>query len=453
MSSFRGFLDNLFNGITNPKGNLGDFAHAQAVFRNGYFRLAPRQKFLYHTVFELSDDALKVLSSFNSNTMYQKEINLLVKTADLPKMNMTVATKNQYNRKKNLQTAIEYDPVTITFHDDNLGLTTALLEGYYRYYFADGNHQQGTTAFGPRNTYKGEQFHGYRYGFDNDSIGPFFKSIQIYQLTRKSYTGFELINPLITSIQHDTMDYSDNSGTVENQIQIAYEGVRYSRGGVEEGTPKGFGEEHYDKSPSPLTTAGGGTGNVFGAGGILEGIGEIFDGFQDGLDLGDVVKIVNVGKQIGDLSKDSLRNEGLSVAKALAVPVAIGVANTVFPKRTEASIVEEDNKAFGGIVDTGSTEYAGVATRAAINNEITDFNTGTQLSSVVGPRFANTGAVIEEGVSVDQIVNNTNTEITNFQTSNTNRTVIQSRTAERELGDTISTANRQIGTLITGGGT
>jgi len=276
MSNYSEYLDNLFKGITNPKGTLGDAAHAQAVFRRNFYRLAPRQKFLYHTVFELSDDALRVLTTFNQNTILQKEINLLVKTADLPKMNVEVTTKNMYNRKKNVQTAISYDPVNISFHDDNLGLTTALLEGYYRYYYVDGNHRSDTIAFDPRNTYKGESFHGYRYGFDNDSIGPFFKSIQIFQLARQSYTGFELINPMLTSIQHDTMDYSDSVGTVENQIQVAYEGVRYSRGGVEEGTPKGFAEEHYDKSPSPNTLAGGNT-NFFGPGGVFESLFEIWE--------------------------------------------------------------------------------------------------------------------------------------------------------------------------------
>lgn len=375
MARFKEYLDNLFNGITNPKGNLGDYAHAQALFRDNFYRLAPRQKFLYHVVFELSDDALKVLSSFNANTMLQKEINMLVKTADLPKMQMEVTTKNMYNRKKNVQTAISYDPVNIAFHDDNLGLTTTLLEGYYRYYFADGNHRQGTTAFNSRNTYKGEQFHGYRYGFDNDSVGPFFKSIQIYQLTRQTYTGFELINPILLNIQHDTMDYSDNSGTAENQMQVAYEGVRYSRGGVEEGTPKGFAEEHYDKSPSPLTIAGGGTGNVFGPGGILEGLTEIFDGFQDGLDLGDIVKIINVGDAIGDLSSDRLRNEGLNIATGLAGAAIIGtvsgIANTVFPKNAGTggdSATERQNKASGGTANVDDPAYEEKITQAQANN-------------------------------------------------------------------------------------
>lgn len=375
MARFKDYLDNLFNGITNPKGNLGDFAHAQALFRDNFYRLAPRQKFLYHVVFELSDDALRVLSTFNNNTMLQKEINMLVKTADLPKMNMSVTTKNQYNRKKNVQTAIEYDPVTITFHDDNLGLTTALLEGYYRYYFVDGNHRQGTTAFDPRNTYKGEQFHGYRYGFDNDSIGPFFRSIQIYQLTRQTYTGFELINPMLTSIQHDTMDYSDSIGTVENQMQIAYEGVRYSRGGVEEGTPKGFGEEHYDKSPSPITIAGGGTTSVFGAGGILDGVTDIFAGFEDGVDLGDIVRIVNVGRNIGNLSSESVRNEGFNIAVgiggALLGSAVSGIANTAFPKNRGNggdAATESQNKASGGNVDTNDPTYVDKIAQAQANN-------------------------------------------------------------------------------------
>ena len=56
------------------------------------------------------------------------ELNMLVKAVDLPKFSVQTVTKNMYNRKKNLQTTLEYDPVNITFHDDNLGLTTTLME-------------------------------------------------------------------------------------------------------------------------------------------------------------------------------------------------------------------------------------------------------------------------------------------------------------------------------------
>lgn len=313
---FQQYLDNLFNRLTNPKGNMGDFFHASNLFTHSAFRLAPKTKFLYHTVFELSTDGLNFANAFAQNPQFLSEVNMLVKSVDLPKMNMEVITKNQYNRKKNVQTAISYDPVNITFHDDNLGLTTALLEGYYRYYFRDGNYDISGSypPFDPRNLYKNEDAHKYRYGFDNDSIGPFFDKISIYQLSRHQYTGFTLVNPIITSIQHDTMDSYGAAETVANQIQVAYEAVVYTRGGVEDDSPKGFGNLHYDKYPSPLTPLGGGTTSIFGIGGVLDSIEDIWSDISTGnAALDTILKAINLYQNVKNLGSEELRREGLQI--------------------------------------------------------------------------------------------------------------------------------------------
>ena len=65
---------------------------------------------------------------------------MLVKSIDLPSYSMQMETKHKYNRKKNVQTRLDYDPINVTFHDDNFGVTTLLWEAYYRYYFKDGNY-------------------------------------------------------------------------------------------------------------------------------------------------------------------------------------------------------------------------------------------------------------------------------------------------------------------------
>ena len=148
-----GFLNNVLQGATNPGGNLKDYQHAARLFTDDGMRLAPKTKFLYHCVFELSPEAQKVIPQLDQR--HKQEINMLVKSADLPKFSIQTSTKNMYNRKKNLQTSIEYDPVNITFHDDNMGLTTTLMEAYYRYYFRDGNYNDDgiNPPYNPRNTY------------------------------------------------------------------------------------------------------------------------------------------------------------------------------------------------------------------------------------------------------------------------------------------------------------
>ena len=384
MSLLEDYLNNVVSGALNPKGNLGDFSHASRLFTHSAFRLSPKTKFLYHCVFELSSDALEFVSTFNSNPVLQTEFNLLVKQADLPKMNMQVNTKNQYNRKKNVQTAIEYDPVNITFHDDSLGITTALLEGYYRYFFKDGNYYVDGVSppYDPRNLYKNTEFHKYRFGFDNDSIGPFFNKITIYQLSRHQYTGFTLVNPMITSIQHDTMDYYDASTPVQNQISVAYEGIFYSRGAVDIGSPKTFAETHYDKQASFLTPLGGGTSTLFGAGGVLDSLEDIFSDIATGnVGLDTIFAAINAYRNAKDLNSETLRSEGLSLASGIAgaaIGAAVGgIANAVFPKNTgtggssAASSQSGTNTATGGAVDTSSAVY-----NNKVNNGQTTGNTG-----------------------------------------------------------------------------
>ena len=46
-NKLNGFLDNFFNASLNPKGNVGDFAHASRLYVDSAFRLAPKVKFLY----------------------------------------------------------------------------------------------------------------------------------------------------------------------------------------------------------------------------------------------------------------------------------------------------------------------------------------------------------------------------------------------------------------------
>jgi hypothetical protein len=40
MATFSGFFDNVFGGITNPKGNLGDWQHAARTFVDDSFKFS-----------------------------------------------------------------------------------------------------------------------------------------------------------------------------------------------------------------------------------------------------------------------------------------------------------------------------------------------------------------------------------------------------------------------------
>ena len=366
-----GFLDNLLSGTTNPKGDMADFQHAARLYTDDAFRLAPKAKFLYHVVIELSPTAASNLPQLDQR--HKNEINLLVKSVDLPKVSMNTVTKNMYNRKKNLQTSLEYDPVNITFHDDNLGITTMLMEAYYRYYYADGGHYaDGVSApYSPRNTYKGAEDHKYRYGFDNDSVDPFFNKITIYQMARHQYTGFTLVNPIITGFQHDSMDQADATTTLQNQMTVAYESIFYSRGATGEGSPRGFAQEHYDQTPSPLTVAGGGTSSLFGQGGVANGLSSVLGDLAGGtFNLGSALNTFNTFKNAKSLSKQGLIEEGFNILTGALGSIgkenASGLKNTAFPKQSASTASTTDTS--GGSVETTSPNYSTKVKQARVNN-------------------------------------------------------------------------------------
>ena len=370
-----GFLNNVLQGATNPGGNLKGYDHAARLFTDDSMRLAPKTKFLYHVVFELSASAQKMQPQLDQR--HKNEINMLVKSADLPKFSIQTATKNMYNRKKNLQTSIEYDPINITFHDDNMGLTTTLMEAYYRYYYRDGNYRSEgiSPPYNPRNTYQGKELQNYRYGLDNDHTEPFFNKITIFQMARHEYLGYTLVNPLITGLTHDQMDSADNSTPSQNQISVAYEAVFYSRGPVGENSPKGFATTHYDKTPSPLTIGGGGTNSLFGGGGVIGGISDILGDIAGGqFNLGTALTAFNTFKNAKNLSKEGLREEGFNILKRTVTNVGregvSGLGNISIPKQSGNGGTASTTSTVGGTVNTNSALYQDKILQASGNSSV-----------------------------------------------------------------------------------
>ena len=311
-NKLNGFLDNFFSGAFAPKGNVGDFQHAARLYVDNAFRLAPKAKFLYFVNFNFTDHVLETFPLIDQR--HRAELNMLCKQIDLPQYTATVDTKNQYNRKKNIQTRIDYSPVKIVMHDDNANVTQMLMEAYYRYYFRDANITDTAATFDPRGTYKKNNNRKYRFGLDNDKVIPFFRNIKLYQFTRHEYTEYTLVNPLITAWGHDTMDQTDGVGIAENTMTLNYEAVLYSRGAVGEDSPATFATSHYDKTPSPLTVQGGGVGNLFGGGGVLDGASSVFNDITSGnVGLGTLLTAANTVRNAGDLTLDSVRQEGLNI--------------------------------------------------------------------------------------------------------------------------------------------
>ena len=151
---------------------------------------------------------------------------------------------------------------------------------------------------------------------------------------RRRFIGYTLVNPKIKSWQHGNRDYAATSEPAESTMTLQYESVVYSAGTVSEGTPKGFATLHYDNTPGPLTVGGGGTGNLLGAGGVLDGLESVFGAVGDGTAfssggnfLSTAIKAVNTYKGAKGLSTAGLLSEATNI---LTSPVGTqAVANTI----------------------------------------------------------------------------------------------------------------------------
>jgi hypothetical protein len=243
MSLKDAFLFNL-----ESETHLRDARHANQIYTQNNFAFTPKTKYMYHVRFDPNDE---VGNSATSNVFrFQKELGVLVKSADLPSFRASVENKQQYNRKKNVQTRVDYQDCRITFHDDNTGMTRALLEEYYRYYFEDANKAETSGAFNARDKYFSKLPN---YGMNTGKEKPFFKSITIYQLARREWVAYTLVNPLLTAWDHGSVE-SSGTDFNENTMSVAYEAVKYTSGSVAQDTPAGFADESigYDITPSPL---------------------------------------------------------------------------------------------------------------------------------------------------------------------------------------------------------
>lgn len=364
-----GFFQNLLGDATKAFfGNeyLRDYTHASLTFRSNAYQYAPKFKFLFHVYFDINTAYLP--TQFPEGTNF----GLVVKSIQLPKYTVDVATLNQYNRKRLVQTKLKYDPINIVFHDDNGNLIRNMWNAYYGYYYKDGLQIDASAQAGPqrpgtnssnqqfdlnsRNIYdpsiSGNDDWGYIGESSNSpatntasTLGktkaPFFRAINIYGFNQHNFVLYRLINPMIESFSHDTYDYAQANGIMENQMSVAYETVNYFQGAIDGRRPdqivKMFGVTgSYDKTVSPIARPGA-NGTILGQGGLLDAAGGIMENISSGNIIGAIQK--------AGAAKNTFKNPQniLKIAKAEALGIATNALqgtpnrNTQFNFPTEAA--------------------------------------------------------------------------------------------------------------------
>jgi len=337
-----------YNGYLDANSGLflRDWQHAGRLYVDDVYRLAPKPKWMYYAVFNMNEGAISGTSFQQQN---RQEINFLVKKMDLPKFSLNVENLNQYNRKTTTYTRINYDPINITFHDDNNGVSNAMWAMYYSHYFADRLNSQTPYADVDPPAYQNHAYDAksawpYRYGLDvSSSLLPFFTSIQLITLTKHKFTSYLLCHPRITSWQHDTMDQSEGNGVVENNMTLAYDAVIYTTGTVAYDDPAGFGVLHYDNSESPL----GPTNQQFLQGALNNIYAQDLYGVNpfNPIDLG--ISVIAASRQFGPYG--NLAPYGSNISGSL-LPTSLSSYNTYASTSTSGF----QNYDFGGTVPVGT---------------------------------------------------------------------------------------------------
>jgi len=276
---------------------LRDYTHASKTFIPNAYQYAPKFKFLFHVYFEINPTVYSLGASSDPNL--DANFGLAVKTVKIPSYSFDTHIMNQYNRKRIVQTKIKYDPIDIVFHDDNGGSASSPTGGgiirnlwynYYTYYYKDATKPVNSSNYNTRNIYAksitgntdwgyigetGNTVNGYTETSTGQTKIPFFKNITIYGFNQRNYVAYTLINPMITRFAHDTYDYSQGNGTMENSMSIDYETVKYFKGAMNGKNPSnkvpGFGlDQHFDLTTSPIARPGS-QATILGQGGLVDG--------------------------------------------------------------------------------------------------------------------------------------------------------------------------------------
>jgi len=404
MPNINDFLSSVFSGATHPKGTMGDFQHAARLYGDNTYALTPKAGWMYYTFFVINPKAQTAISAggssagsllgtignllgganikgvFANGKNQNLEAGMLVKGADLPKFTIQTEQLNQYNRHTNIQTKINYTPVSINFHDDMSNVTNELWQSYFRYYYADSTYASASSptsdstqnasnpAYGNTKYSATTSVPPNAYGLNNNQADPFFRAIIIYQLNRQVFNSYILVNPLVTAWDHTHLDQTQ-SNFAENKMTVQYETVFYGKGRVHRDNPPGFATFHYDTTPSPLSIQGGGTGTLFGPGGIISGVNEIFGGSDTGPTsiLGSALAAANLANNVGKLNSAGLAAEGYSMLS--------GVLGTIGNKGNVPS--GSPIGIGGGIVGSALSLFKG-------NNSSTNGQTPATAQNVVG---------------------------------------------------------------------
>ena len=148
----------------------------------------------------------------------------------MPAHSIKTQTLNQYNKKRTIQTGIDYTPISMSAYDTRDAEIERFLVGYNNHYYSSPM----------SDNYDIMQDDAISENFLSDESGKGFNLtdkryyIRKIEIIRKSSDDdnniIEIYNPIITNIQADTLNYSE-SAPVQYRIDFTYEGYKTTTNG------------------------------------------------------------------------------------------------------------------------------------------------------------------------------------------------------------------------------
>lgn len=385
---FDGFLKQIARG-----DNIKDYQHASRLFVTNNYERSPKYTWLFHVFFDLNPE----LTTIDQRS--QIEAGMLVKAADLPRFRVDTKTYNNYNRPSIAQSKIRYEDVNITFHDDSANTVRKLWFDYYNHYYRDmdNNYGDATGSLNPVYLRGNKQITGQRNLYNKFGYTPrksgvistqYINAIRIYSLHQKRFSEYTLINPIITTYRHGTHQ-NGQDGTLENQMTISYETVLYAGGSTK--VARGFADLHYDKAPSPLTPAGGGTNSILGPGGIVNVLDEVITDGAGGSWGASAFKLIrgyekNKNVDLMNLAQGELTQAFTNVLRGGSFSSALNATyipyrgtNSVAGTGFQSALNTDTNAASGSVSSNGSSIAIGAS---AITGGIASTLSGNPATAV-----------------------------------------------------------------------
>lgn len=206
---------------------LRDSRHASNLYGFTGARLntgTPRFKFQFFIEINFNSAASAHVNRFLGSNA-RKSVYALVKNATLPNLSINTTILNQYNRKRVVQTKIEPQPISLTFHDTVDGQTLRLWEMYYDYYYRDGRNSDSSDIYDVVRSRFNDNF-----GYDIERVRNqrnLIKSIEITQVHGGRFSRVRAMSPTVTSFNHDTLEYSASGDLVEFRLEFQPEYIVY----------------------------------------------------------------------------------------------------------------------------------------------------------------------------------------------------------------------------------